>query len=74
MKRVAVLGAGGMGTALALLFERAGAKVHLWTRDADRATAMAHSRLNARHLPGIAIPQVDLRSLPTPATRAKPPT
>ena len=57
MKRVAVLGAGGMGTALALLFERGGAKVHLWSRDADRALTMSHSRINERHLPGIEIPR-----------------
>ncbi len=57
MKRVAVLGAGGMGTALALLFERQGAKVHLWSRDADRATEMARTRVNARHLPHVEIPR-----------------
>ena len=34
MKRVAILGAGGMGTALALLFDKAGIGVRLWSRDA----------------------------------------
>ena len=57
MKRVAILGAGGMGTALALLFERSGASVRLWSRDADRAAEMARSRVNDRHLPGLEIPR-----------------
>ena len=57
MKRVAVLGAGGMGTALALLFERQGANVRLWSRDSDRASRMAQTRINERHLPGIEIPR-----------------
>ena len=57
MKRVAILGVGGMGTALALLFERGGATVHLWSRDPDRAAALAASRVNDRHLPGVAIPR-----------------
>lgn len=56
MKRVAILGAGGMGTALALLFGRRGARVQLWARDADRAAEMARTRVNARHLPGVEIP------------------
>ena len=57
MKRVAVLGAGGMGTALALLFERQGLIVRLWSRDSDRALLMAQTRINERHLPGIEIPR-----------------
>ncbi len=46
-----------MGTALALLFERRGAVVHLWSRDADRTAAMAATRRNERHLPGVEIPR-----------------
>ncbi len=56
MKRVAILGAGGMGTALALLFARRGASVRLWARRPEDARAMASTRENARHLPGVAIP------------------
>lgn len=55
MKRVAVLGAGGMGTALAMLFARTAQSVHLWARDPARATAMQETRENARHLPGVPI-------------------
>jgi glycerol-3-phosphate dehydrogenase (NAD(P)+) len=57
MKRVAILGSGGMGTALALLFARSVPEVTLWGRDPARMAEMARSRVNARHLPGIALPQ-----------------
>ncbi|WP_435018810.1 NAD(P)H-dependent glycerol-3-phosphate dehydrogenase [Tundrisphaera sp. TA3] len=56
MKRVAILGAGGMGTALAILFARAGLAVQVWARDPDRASEMARTRRNDRHLPGVEIP------------------
>jgi len=57
MKRIAILGAGGMGTALALLFARRGLAVRLWARDAGRAAEMARTRINGRHLPGVEIPR-----------------
>jgi glycerol-3-phosphate dehydrogenase (NAD(P)+) len=57
MKQVAILGAGGMGTALALLFTKAGCRVHLWSRDPHHADELARSRINHRHLPGIRIPE-----------------
>jgi glycerol-3-phosphate dehydrogenase (NAD(P)+) len=56
IKRVAILGAGGMGTALALLFDGRGKATQLWSRSPERAAAMARSRLNERHLPGVALP------------------
>ena len=37
MYRVAILGGGGMGTAMALVLARAGAEVRLWVREPDRA-------------------------------------
>ena len=54
--RIAVLGAGAWGTALAVQAARAGLEATLWARDADRAAAMATARENARHLPGVALP------------------
>jgi glycerol-3-phosphate dehydrogenase (NAD(P)+) len=57
MKQIAILGSGGMGTALALLFDRAGSAVRLWSRSADRARELKQSRLNERHLPGVQIPE-----------------
>jgi glycerol-3-phosphate dehydrogenase (NAD(P)+) len=57
MRRVAILGAGGMGTALAMFFARAVAEVRLWSRDPGRAREMQSGRINARHLPGVVIPE-----------------
>ncbi len=51
--RVAILGAGSMGTALAALLERGGCEVRLWCRDAGRAESFRQQRENQRHLPGI---------------------
>ena len=56
MRRVAVLGGGGMGTAMALVLARSGAEARLWVREPARASEMAESRRNARHLPGVEIP------------------
>ena len=58
--RVAVIGAGAWGTALALQALRAGAATALWARDPDRALAMRATRENAAHLPGQPLPP-DLR-------------
>jgi glycerol-3-phosphate dehydrogenase (NAD(P)+) len=53
---VAILGAGGMGTALALLFARSAIEVRLWSRDPGHAREFARTRVNERHLPGIRVP------------------
>ncbi|MDQ1080003.1 NAD(P)H-dependent glycerol-3-phosphate dehydrogenase [Pseudoroseomonas cervicalis] len=52
MQRIAVIGAGAWGTALALQAARAGGEVMLWARDPARAAEMQASRENAAHLPG----------------------
>ena len=41
MKRVAILGAGGMGTALAVLFSRSARTVQVWARDPLHAAELA---------------------------------
>ena len=56
MNKVAVLGAGAWGTALALQAVRAGAATTLWARDAARAEMLGRSGLNERYLPGVALP------------------
>jgi glycerol-3-phosphate dehydrogenase (NAD(P)+) len=56
-KRVAILGAGGMGTALAVLFSRTVRSVQLWARDAAHAAELADQRENVRHLPGVRLPE-----------------
>src|SRR6202007_1727538 len=48
--RIAVLGAGSWGTALAIQFARAGHSAVLWARDADQVDALASARRNARYL------------------------
>lgn len=53
---VAILGAGGMGTAMAVLFARSARSVRLWARDPDRAIAIQSTRRNALHLPEAILP------------------
>ena len=50
--RIAVLGAGSWGTALAIHTERRGHSVALWTRTPEHAEAMRSSRENHRYLAG----------------------
>jgi len=54
--KVAVLGAGSWGTALALQLARLDAEVHLWDRDTKRAGQMESFRENRRYLPGCTFP------------------
>jgi glycerol-3-phosphate dehydrogenase (NAD(P)+) len=54
--RIAVLGAGSWGTALAIQFARAGHTVALWGRDGARVAAMATARANARYLADAVFP------------------
>jgi glycerol-3-phosphate dehydrogenase (NAD(P)+) len=54
MSRVAVIGSGAWGTALAAQAARAGNDVTLWAREPTRARAIAETRENPR-LPGIAL-------------------
>ena len=53
MRRIAVLGGGAWGTALALTALRAGNDVSLWAREAEAAEAIAEGR-NPRYLPDMA--------------------
>jgi glycerol-3-phosphate dehydrogenase (NAD(P)+) len=55
--RIAVLGGGAWGTALAVVAARAGREVQLWMRDADRAASMAASRRNMRYLRDVVLPE-----------------
>lgn len=53
--RIAVLGAGAGGTALANVAARPGRAVALWSRDPAVAEAMAQARENRRSLPGVGL-------------------
>ena len=68
MRRIAVIGAGAWGTALANLAARNGASVSLWAREASHVAEMAATGLNARRLPGIPLvvgvdPTADLAAI-----------
>ncbi len=54
--KIAVLGAGSWGTALAALMARHGHAVTLWGRDAQAAQVIDRDHENVRYLPGIALP------------------
>ena len=54
MTRVAVLGAGAWGTAIAAVLS-ARLEVALWARDPVQAAALAKTRRNERYLPGVAL-------------------
>jgi glycerol-3-phosphate dehydrogenase (NAD(P)+) len=56
MSRVAVLGAGSWGTALAIHLARNGHHARLWGRDRELVTRMRDHRRNDAFLPDIALP------------------
>ena len=56
MQRIAVLGGGAWGTALAIHLARLGRDVTLWARDGALVTSMAAERENRTYLPGVAMP------------------
>ncbi|HEX2268548.1 MAG TPA: NAD(P)H-dependent glycerol-3-phosphate dehydrogenase [Pyrinomonadaceae bacterium] len=55
-KRIAVVGAGSWGTALAVIAARAGHEVSLWSRDAEIVKSITEQRINSRYLTAISIP------------------
>lgn len=66
MKKIAVIGAGSYGTALAILLAKGGAHVALWGHDATHIGRMKSSRTNEKYLPGLPLadniaPTGDLR-------------
>jgi len=54
--RVAVLGAGSWGTALAIQLARTGSAVSLWGHEADAVAALQRDRENRHFLPGARFP------------------
>ena len=54
---IAIVGAGGWGTALAGLWAKDGREVFLWVHNADRVAHMRETRENSHYLSGIKIPQ-----------------
>lgn len=56
MAEVAVLNAGGWGTALAVVLARNGHAVRLWARRPELAEHLAQTRINEAYLPGVTLP------------------
>ncbi len=56
MERIAVVGAGSWGTALAVHFARKGFATSLWGRDADRMRAVRAAGRNQQYLPDTRLP------------------
>jgi glycerol-3-phosphate dehydrogenase (NAD(P)+) len=61
-RRVAVLGAGSWGTALAMQLARMDHDVRLWARDPEQATAIQETRINQRYLPDFTLPDAIVAS------------
>lgn len=57
MSPLAIIGAGGWGTALAVTQARANRDVRLWVYEADLAESMSRQRENEVYLPGVRIPE-----------------
>jgi glycerol-3-phosphate dehydrogenase (NAD(P)+) len=71
MSRIAILGAGAFGTALAIALAQAGAEVALIARDAEVAGRIDAARENARRLPGAVLPEgLRVTADPAPAAQA----
>jgi glycerol-3-phosphate dehydrogenase (NAD(P)+) len=56
-RRAAVLGAGGWGTALAVMLARRGGAVGLWARQSAVAETLLRTRENVPYLPGVILPR-----------------
>jgi glycerol-3-phosphate dehydrogenase (NAD(P)+) len=52
----AILGAGGWGTALAVLWARQGHSIILWGHDSERAESLSRTRVNEAYLPDVRLP------------------
>lgn len=55
--QIAVIGAGGWGTALAILLTSRGHQVHLWVRRLALCEQMQKERENISYLPGVMLPE-----------------
>jgi glycerol-3-phosphate dehydrogenase (NAD(P)+) len=58
--KVAIVGNGGFGTAMALVLARAGHRVSLWGHDRAYTAQIASTRQNPRYLEGIVLPDAVL--------------
>jgi glycerol-3-phosphate dehydrogenase (NAD(P)+) len=65
LRTAAVVGAGSMGTAAALVLARAGLQVQLGCRTGAQAEALRAERVNSRYLPGLPLDRsIDVKTVP----------
>jgi glycerol-3-phosphate dehydrogenase (NAD(P)+) len=57
IRRTAIVGAGGWGTALAVLWSKKGNEITLWGHDPARTEKVRATRENPDYLPGIRLPE-----------------
>ena len=57
IRRTAIVGAGGWGTALAVLWAKQGNEITLWGHDPARTEKVRATRENPDYLPGIKLPE-----------------
>lgn len=57
MNKIAVIGAGGWGTALAIVLAERGLPVVLWGYDRTHVEELKSSRTNQAYLPGVSLPE-----------------
>jgi 1-acyl-sn-glycerol-3-phosphate acyltransferase len=62
LRRVAIVGAGSWGTAVAVALQRAGLDVQLGARTREQAAQLQAERVNDRYLPGVVLDGVDVRT------------
>ena len=71
IRTTAILGAGGWGTALAVLWSKRGNAITLWGHNPERAARLRETRENKEYLPGVKIPEAiavtsDIATAPAP--------
>ncbi len=57
VRHTVILGAGGWGTALAMLWSKRGNPLTLWGHNPDRLARLRETRENTEYLPGVKIPE-----------------
>jgi len=57
IRRTALVGAGGWGTALAVLWAKRGNEITLWGHNAERTEEIRVARENLEYLPGVKLPE-----------------
>jgi glycerol-3-phosphate dehydrogenase (NAD(P)+) len=63
IRRTAIVGAGGWGMALAVLWSRQGHAIRLWGHDPQRTERLRATRENSDYLPGVRLPEsIDVTS------------